>query len=87
MQKSFYKAMTTAPVKAGDFEGIMPEFGRTKDVEKYFGIKRGTLYNLLGRGCIQGVVLRQRGCLKGVRLWNMASVREYIWGRMADPVV
>ena len=27
----------------------------------------------------------QAGCLKGVRLWHMASVREYIFTQMEGP--
>lgn len=45
-------------------------------------IKKGTLYNLLDQSKIKGAVLRQAGCLKGVRLWHMASVREYIFTQM-----
>lgn len=56
--------------------------GRTPDVERYFGIKKGTLYNLHDQGKIKGVVLRKAGSLKGVRLWHMASVREYIFTQM-----
>jgi hypothetical protein len=85
MGKCSVKPLTTAPVEAGDFTDVMPEFGRTQDVEKYFGIKRGTLYNLLDQGKIKGAVLRQAGCLKGVRLWHMASVREYIFTQMEGP--
>ena len=84
MGKCSVKPLTTAPVEAGDFTDVMPEFGRTPDVEQYFGIKRGTLYNLLDQGKIKGAVLRQAGCLKGVRLWHMASVREHILTQMDD---
>ena len=84
MGKCSDKPLTTAPVEAGDFTDVVPEFGRTPDVEKYFGIKRGTLYNLLDQGKIKGAVLRQAGCLKGVRLWHMASVREHILTQMDD---
>ena len=82
MGKCSDEPLTTAPVEAGDFTEVMPEFGRTPDVEKHFGIKRGTLYNLLDQGKIKGAVLPQTGCLKGVRLWHMASVREYIFTQM-----
>ena len=82
MGKCSDEPLTTRPVEAGDFTEAMPEFGRTPDVEKYFGIKKGTLYNLHDQGKIKGVVLRQAGCLKGVRLWHMASVREYIFTQM-----
>ena len=33
---------------------------------------------------IEEVVLRQVSCLKGVRLWHMASVREYIFTQMEN---
>ena len=82
MGKCSDEPLTTAPVEAGDFTEVMPEFGRTPDVERYFGIKKGTLYNLHDQGKIKGVVLRRAGSLKGVRLWHMASVREYIFTQM-----
>ena len=84
MGKCLDEPLTTAPVEAGDFTDVMPEFGRTPDVEKCFGIKKGTLYNLHDQGKIKGVVLRKAGSLKGVRLWHMASVREYILSQMQD---
>jgi hypothetical protein len=76
------KCFTTNPVQAGDFNGVMPEFGRTPDVERCFGIKKGTLYNLLEQGKIRGSNLRQEGQFKGVRLWDMASIRDYIYSQM-----
>ena len=76
------KCFTTNPVQAGEFNGVMPEFGRTPDVERCFGIKKGTLYNLLEQGKIRGVVLRPSGHMKGVRLWDMASIRDYIYSQM-----
>ena len=56
----------------------MTEFGRTPDVEEYFGFKRGTLSSHMDQSNIKGAVLRQTGCLKDVRLRHMVSVREYI---------
>ena len=41
MGKCSDEPLTTTPVEAGDFTEVMPEFGRTPDVEKYFGIKKG----------------------------------------------
>jgi len=69
---------TTAPVKAGDFAGYAPEFGRMPDLSRTFGIKRGTAYNLLADGKIKGVLLRSRGQKSGIRLFDMASVRDFI---------
>lgn len=73
---------TTAPVQAGDFAGSSPEFGRWQDVQRQFGIKRGTLYNLLADGKVKGCVLRVRGQKSGVRLFDMASVRELVRSQM-----
>lgn len=73
---------TTAPVQAGDFTNVQPEFGRWQDVQRQFGIKRGTAYNLLADGKIKGVLLRVRGKKAGVRLFEMASVRHLIRSQM-----
>ena len=70
--------VTTEPVQAGNFSGILPEWGRTEDVARHFGIKRGTLYNLHAAGKVRGKVLRVRGKLTGVRLWELQSIREFI---------
>jgi hypothetical protein len=76
------KAKTVEKVEVGDFAGIGQEFGRTPDLKNQFGLARGTAYNLLNLGKIKGVVLRVRGQKSGVRLWDMASVRDYIRGEM-----
>jgi hypothetical protein len=69
---------TAEPVQPGDFTGVTPEFGRCHDVQRYYGIKRGTAYNLLLDGKIKGVLLRIRGKKSGVRLFDMASIRDFI---------
>lgn len=68
---------TTAPVEPGNFGGISPEFGRTADVQRHFGIRRGSLYNLELDGKVKGVLLRIRGKKSGVRLWDLQSIRDY----------
>src|SRR5262245_27687887 len=60
----------------GDCPGA--EFMRTVGVERNFGLKRGTLYNLLGDEKIRGVLLRCRGQKSGLRLWDVGSIRAYI---------
>ena len=82
MNKKIRPDTTTAPVEPGNFAGIMPEFGRTADLQRTFGLRRGTLYNLLADGKIKGVLLRVRGSKSGVRLWDMASARSYIRSQM-----
>ena len=80
MKKTF--GTTLAPVRAGDITGATPEFGRCLDCNRLFGLRRGTLYNLLKAGKIRGVLLRVKGRKSGVRLFDMASVREFIHAEM-----
>ena len=75
------KSYTSIPIHAGDFSDVTPEFGRTQDVERVFGIKKGTLYNLFEQQKIRGYNLRPTGHVKGVRLWDMASIRDYIYSQ------
>jgi hypothetical protein len=63
---------TTAPVQAADCSNVLPEWGRWRDVQRLFGIKKGTLYNLKAEGKIKSS--RVRGC----RLFDLASVRAYV---------
>jgi hypothetical protein len=73
---------TTAPVTPGDFSNAAKEFGRTKDVERVFSVKRGTLYNAEKLGLVRGVLLRLRGQKSGVKLWDMRSIERWIRGEM-----
>lgn len=80
MKKTF--ETTIAPVRAGDFTGATPEFGRCLDCTRLFGLKRGTLYNLLRERRIRGVLLRVKGQKSGVRLFHLASIRSLIEEQM-----
>ena len=73
---------TTARVTPGDFSDTAKEFGRTKDVERIFSVKRGTLYNAEKLGLVRGVLLRLRGQKSGVKLWDMRSIENWIRGEM-----
>ncbi len=73
---------TSAPVRGGDFTDTNSEFGRVADVTRLFGLRRGTLYALLRTGKVRGVLLRVQGRKSGVRLFDMASVREFIRAEM-----
>jgi hypothetical protein len=75
--------VTTEPVQPGNFNHAVPEFGRQADVQRIYGLKRGTTYNLLNAGKIRGCLLRVKGRKSGVRLFDMASVREFIRAEMA----
>lgn len=73
-----YGQTSIEPVQPGDFSNMMPEYGRWRDVRRVYAIGRGSAYNLLADGKIKGVLLRVRGQKSGIRLFDMASVREYI---------
>ena len=73
------ESYTTEPIGAQE-EGSTAsrEFGRIRDVEHIFGLKRGTIYNLLRKKRIRGVLLRVQGRKSGVRLIELQSVRSYL---------
>lgn len=75
-------SLTTAPVQAGDSRQALPEFGRTADVQRLFGIKRGSLYNLLRDGKVRSVLQRVRGQRSGVRLFYLPGIREMLLAEM-----
>lgn len=76
--------VTTAPVAACEAKQNGAEWGRLRDVESLFGLRRGTVYNLLRDRKIRGCLLRVRGRTSGVRLIDLDSVREYIHSSMDD---
>lgn len=82
MKKRNRKDTTTKQVEPGNFGGAMPEWGRVADVQRLFGLKRGSCYNLLNDGKIKGVLLRVRGKKSGVRLISMKSVADFIQREM-----
>ena len=73
---------TLEPVAAGNAATVEPEFIRFPDVQRIFGIKRGTCYQLINQGKIKSLCLRQRGSRTGTRLIYAQSVREYLHGLM-----
>ena len=71
---------TIKEVRSAEAVNAQVEFARTSVVEKIFGLKRGTIYNLHNDGKITGIVLRSRGAKSGCRLWDVASIRKCILG-------
>lgn len=69
---------TITVANANNNPNPLPEFGRWRDVERLFGIKRGTLYNLINEGKIKSVMLRRKGNVHGCRLIHLASVSQYL---------
>jgi hypothetical protein len=74
--------ITTTPVEPDKFAVAMPEHGRVADVQRLFGLKRGSCYNLLRDGKIKGVLLRVRGKKSGIRIFDLQSIRDFIRSQM-----
>jgi hypothetical protein len=69
------QGLTSAPLTASDGA---PEFCDTDGLRSMFGIKRSLAYELLNAGEIRGVSLRREGRSRGKRLFDVASVCEYL---------
>lgn len=74
--------ITTSPIETGNTVQSLPEFGRVKDVQKLFGVKRGILYRWINEGKVKSVCISEEGNIQGVRLIHLASVRDYIQSQM-----
>jgi hypothetical protein len=55
---------------------------RLDDCLRVFGLKKGTVYNLLAAGKIRGVSLREPGRAHGCRLIHVQSVRDFLTTQM-----
>lgn len=76
---------TTVPVTASTIATTaLPEFGRWQDVQHLFGIKRGTLYNLMAEGEVKSVSIRRKGNVHGCRLFYLSGIREYLSSLLED---
>jgi hypothetical protein len=71
---------TTKPVSIA--HDAVPEFADSKTVRKMFGLSRSHAYRLSAEGKIKSSVLRQRGSLRGRRLWHVQSIRGYLLANM-----
>jgi hypothetical protein len=74
--------LTTAPVESST--GVDPEFVDLRGLEARFGIRRSSAYTLISEGAIRSVSLRRRGQIKGKRLIDVASVRNFLAARPTD---
>ena len=76
--------LTSAPIQAGITSGVLPEFGRLRDVERLYGIKRGLTYRLISERKIKSITLREPGNKFGCRLIHLQSVRDYLHRLMEE---
>jgi hypothetical protein len=69
-----------AALRRLDEFGIAPpmEYGRFPDVKARFNLTRSTCYELIWSGKIKSCVVKRKGARHGVRLIDMASVREFL---------
>lgn len=55
-----------------------PEWAREKQISAHFGLSHMILFNLRKQGEIRTLSTRGEGKQYGARLFNIASVREYL---------
>ena len=73
-------AHTTAPIQASS--AIDAEFCDSPGAKSRFGLGRSYLYELEKARLIRGCSLRKPGQLKGKKLWDVASIRNYLARQM-----
>jgi hypothetical protein len=61
-----------------------PEFADHKGARVLFSLSRASLYRLAGEGKIKSVSVRNRGSLRGKRLFDCDSIRRFISAQMED---
>ena len=64
----------------GDRDGLLPVWIRSPKTgsEHYSGFGRSKLYELAAKGKIKSRSLRERGQIKGTRLFNLRSILDFI---------
>jgi len=72
---------TTQPVTPASVHAA-PEFADHKGARVLFGLSRASLYRLAGEGKIKSVSVRNRGSLRGKRLFDCDSIRGFIASQM-----
>jgi hypothetical protein len=71
-------SLTSEPVQPGWASQVAPEFIRTNDVWKIFGIRRGSFHTLAKLGRVKSWLIRIRGNRLGMQLWNTDSIQALI---------
>ena len=74
------KLTTTAAELQAERDGQLPVWVRSpkSGPEHYSGFSRSKLYELAGDGKIRSVSIREPGQVKGVRLFNLGSILDFI---------
>ena len=69
--------LTTTPAIATETK-LNPEFAGYKKIRELFDLSRTHLYRLSCEGRVRSVCLRERGKVRGRRLYDVQSVRNYL---------
>ena len=64
-----------------NYHAVRPEWGDARTVRLVFGICKSTLYRLADEGKIRTSSLRERGKLRGKRLFSLDSIASLIEAR------
>jgi hypothetical protein len=62
----------------------LPEFVDARGLRAVFGISRSHGYFLADAGLVKTVSLRRPGTVRGKRLWECQSVREFLRANIAE---
>ncbi len=75
--------MNTSTVAAAPAAVITPnpEWLRVKEAQDYSRLSKAKLYDLINRGLIKSVSLKERGQVKGTRLISFDSLRAFLESR------
>ncbi|MCC6356602.1 MAG: hypothetical protein IT577_22165 [Verrucomicrobiae bacterium] len=70
------------PPKAAHLNDIGPEFVDHQGLTRMFAIRRSHAYLLVAQGAIRSVCIRKPGAVKGRRLFDVQSVRDFLARQM-----
>ena len=73
--------LTATPAVANETK-LDPEFAGYKKIRELFDLSRTHLYRLSCEGRVRSVCLRERGKIRGRRLYGVQSVRNYLAANM-----
>ena len=72
----------TATTPIATEKKLDPEFAGYKKIRELFDLSRTHLYRLSCEGHVRSVCLRERGKVRGRRLYDVQSVRNYLAANM-----
>ncbi len=70
--------MTAPKYKPSPATGIQPEWIRISEACRLASVTKPVLYQWINRGLVKNFSNRQRGQIKGARLVNLDSLRQFL---------